>query len=68
MFIGRKRELSFFEEKYNAPGGQLVVLYGRRRIGKTEMLFQFAEGKPHVFYSCRELSDAKQHVAFMERM
>jgi AAA+ ATPase superfamily predicted ATPase len=68
MFIGRDRELKFFEEKYNAPGGQLVVLYGRRRIGKTETLFQFAEGKPHVFYSCRELSDSKQHAAFMERM
>ncbi|MDR1192917.1 MAG: AAA family ATPase [Peptococcaceae bacterium] len=68
MFIGRERELKFFEDKYNAPGGQLVVLYGRRRIGKTETLFKFAQGKPHVFYSCRELSDSKQHAAFMERM
>lgn len=68
MFIGRKRELDFFEDKYNAPGGQLIVLYGRRRIGKTEVLHQFCEGKPHVFYSCRELSDAKQHAAFAERM
>jgi AAA+ ATPase superfamily predicted ATPase len=68
MFIGRKQELKFFEDKYNAPGGQLVVLYGRRRIGKTETLHQFCEGKPHVFYACRELSDSKQHAAFAERM
>ena len=32
MFIGREREIAFFEDKYNAPGGQLVVLYGRRRV------------------------------------
>jgi AAA+ ATPase superfamily predicted ATPase len=31
MFIGREMELKFFEDKYTAPGGQLVVLYGRRR-------------------------------------
>ena len=60
MFIGREQELKFFEDRYSAPGGQLVVLYGRRRIGKTEILHRFCEGKPHIFYSCRELSDAKQ--------
>ena len=68
MFIGREQEIKFFEDKYNAPGGQLVVLYGRRRVGKTELLHKFCEDKPHVFYSCRELSDTKQHAAFMERM
>ena len=68
MFIGREQELAFFEEKYSASGGQLIVLYGRRRIGKTEVLRRFCEGKPHVFYSCRELSDAKQLVAFSERL
>lgn len=68
MFIGREKELQFFEEKYNAPGGQLVVLYGRRRIGKTEILHKFCEDKPHIFYSCREISDAKQLAAFSERI
>ncbi|MCL2158266.1 MAG: ATP-binding protein [Oscillospiraceae bacterium] len=68
MFIGREQELKFFNDKYNSPGGQLVVLYGRRRIGKTETLFKFCEGKPHVFYSCRELSDAEQLAAFSRRI
>lgn len=68
MFIGREQELQFFEEKYHASHGQLVVLYGRRRVGKTEVLRNFAEGKPHVFYSCRELSDSKQLAAFSERI
>ena len=68
MFIGRESELSYFEGKYAAPGGQLIVLYGRRRIGKTELLRRFCEGKQHVYYSCRELSDKNQLVAFSERI
>ena len=68
MFIGREQELQFFEDKYNTLGGQLVVLYGRRRIGKTEVLREFAKGKPHVFYSCREITDGQQLVAFSERL
>jgi AAA+ ATPase superfamily predicted ATPase len=68
MFIGRKQELQFFEDKFNSPGGQLVVLYGRRRIGKTELLREFAKNKKHVFYSCREISDREQLIAFSERM
>ena len=68
MFVGREKELRFFEEKYNTPGGQMVVLYGRRRIGKTELLHKFCEDKPHVFYSCREISDSEQRKAFSGRM
>lgn len=52
MFVGRKTELKFLQDKYNSPKAQLVILYGRRRVGKTETLREFCRGKPHVFYSC----------------
>ena len=68
MFVGREQELKFFDEKYSARGAQLIVLYGRRRIGKTELLRRFCEGKPHVFYSCREIPDEEQLRAFSERV
>lgn len=68
MFIGRVQELRFLEDKYAAPGAQLIVLYGRRRIGKTETLREFCKGKPHIFYSSREISDSKQLAAFSERV
>lgn len=68
MFIGRKEELQFLEEKYGASGGQLIVLYGRRRVGKTETLRQFCTGKEHVFYSCTECTDGQQLSAFSARM
>lgn len=38
MFIGREAELKFLEDRYETDDGQLIVLYGRRRVGKTETL------------------------------
>lgn len=68
MFIGRKQELQFLEDRYASKGGQLVVLYGRRRVGKTETLHEFCKGKPHVFYSCREVSDKLQLRSFSSKI
>lgn len=68
MFIGREAELQFLENKYRAKAGQLVVLYGRRRIGKTETLRQFCKGKPHVFFACQECTDKLQLKNFSEKM
>ena len=55
MFIGRERELQFLQDKYNEKKGQLIVLYGRRRVGKTETLREFCKDKPHVFFPVRKL-------------
>lgn len=68
MFIGRKQELQFLEDKYNSKGGQLIVVYGRRRVGKTETLREFCKNKPHIFYSCREISDKLQLRSFSGKL
>ena len=60
MFIGRETELQFLNDRYNSNKGELIVLYGRRRVGKTETLRQFCKGKPHLFFSCRECTDKLQ--------
>ena len=56
-FIGRKQELDFLESKYAEDRAQLIVLYGRRRVGKTETLREFCREKPHVFFSCVQTAD-----------
>ncbi|MBQ1413764.1 MAG: ATP-binding protein [Clostridia bacterium] len=66
MFIGRKEELAFLEERYQRDRAELVVLYGRRRIGKTELLIEFCKNKPNFFYACNEYTDSKQLTAFWE--
>lgn len=68
MFVGRQNELDFLNNRYNSQGGQLIVLYGRRRVGKTETLREFCKGKEHVFYSCTECTDDQQLKAFSRRI
>ncbi len=68
MFIGREAELDFLNDKYEEEGGQLVVLYGRRRVGKTETLREFCKGKPHVFFSCTQTTDRVQLQKFSRQM
>jgi uncharacterized protein len=36
--IGRERELALLESLYQRLGPQFLILYGRRRIGKTALV------------------------------
>jgi len=49
-FIDREEELGFLESQAASSRAELVVLYGRRRVGKTELLRRFCAGRPHVFF------------------
>lgn len=40
-FKGRKSELSILQKKFDIYEFQMIVLYGRRRIGKTELMNEF---------------------------
>ncbi|MGN1116381.1 MAG: ATP-binding protein [Candidatus Ornithomonoglobus sp.] len=64
MFIGREAELKFLNDRYNSGKSEFIVLYGRRRVGKTETLKEFAKDKQHIFYSCRECTDTEQLRSF----
>ena len=68
MFIGREAELKFLNDKYQEKSGQLIVLYGRRRVGKTETLREFCKGKPHVFFSCTQTTNRVQLRNFSSRI
>jgi len=50
MFVNRISELALLEKHYNSNRAELFVLYGRRRVGKTELVAHFCEGKRHVFF------------------
>lgn len=68
MFIGRETELNFLEDRYKEKRAQLIVLYGRRRVGKTETLREFCKGKPHIFFSCTQSTDKVQLVKFSKQL
>lgn len=46
-FFGRKHELALFKEQFtNLNLGKMFVVYGRRRVGKTELIRQFMKAIP----------------------
>lgn len=59
-FIGRARELEALQEAYASNRAELVVVYGRRRLGKTSLLTQFCADKPSVFYPAKLQSNTMQ--------
>ncbi len=59
-FIDRQDELSFLEEKWDAGQAQFIVLWGKRRVGKTELVKQFIKGKPHVYYLSESTNEKEQ--------
>ena len=50
MFVGRTRELAILEDAYQTKSFQMMVIYGRRRIGKTALIREFIKDKPNVYY------------------
>ena len=50
MFVNRISELDLLEKQYHSGRAELFVLYGRRRVGKTELLAHFCQGKRHIFF------------------
>lgn len=68
MFIGRSEELSLLEDAYLSARAQLVFVYGRRRVGKTELLNEFRKNKPCVFLAAKESSASVQLASFSQQM
>jgi hypothetical protein len=61
MFIGRKKELSKLNQLYLSNTFQFAVIYGRRRVGKTALINEFAKGKEVIFFTGIE-SNAIQNL------
>ena len=56
-FIGREYELKSLEKLYNENTFQFVVMYGRRRVGKTRLLSEFCKDKNAIFFVAEEYND-----------
>ncbi len=48
QFVNRRSELKMLEDFWKKDDG-IYVLWGRRRVGKTTLLKEFARGKPTIF-------------------
>ena len=64
MFVARGREMSVLEEAHSSRALEMVVAYGRRRVGKTRLLREFCRGRERVhFFTARETTAAENLAA-----
>lgn len=61
MFIGREREMATLNHLYQSDKFEFVVIYGRRRVGKTALINQFIQDKEAIYYMGVE-SNSKQNL------
>ena len=63
-FIDRHQELRFLEKEYRRTGSSLVVLYGRRRVGKTALAAEFIKAKDAIYFLASEENETQNRIAF----
>lgn len=51
MFYCREQELNKLNKRYNDGKFECVVIYGRRRVGKTALINEFCKDKPAIMFS-----------------
>ena len=61
MFIGRENELHTLDKLYHSDKFEFAVIYGRRRVGKTALISEFAKNKDTIFFTGVE-TNAKQNL------
>ncbi|MDQ2088045.1 ATP-binding protein [Herbivorax sp. ANBcel31] len=62
MFYGREYELKKLERLYSSNNFEMVVIYGRRRVGKTTLINEFCKNKKTIFFSALE-STLKENLS-----
>ncbi|MDO4304578.1 MAG: ATP-binding protein [Bacillota bacterium] len=60
MVLGRTSELKYLNTYYDREGSQIMVVYGKKNVGKTFLLRQFVQDKPHYYYLARSASEREQ--------
>lgn len=60
MQIERVSEMQYLNQYYKKAGSQLIVLYGQRRIGKTQLVREFIADKPSAYYRARSCTGREQ--------
>ena len=66
-FVDREQEMETLLNEYERSGSSLVVLYGRRRVGKTTLISEFIKDKNALFFLASEESETQNCAAFKEK-
>lgn len=68
-FIGRSRELNELNRRYMSEKAEFLILYGRRRIGKTRLLTQWmASSSPRALFWVAEPTSSTDQLRSFSQM
>lgn len=67
MFVDRKDEMKRLQKEYERKGSSFVVMYGRRRVGKTTLISEFIRDKNALFFLASEESESQNRLAFKDK-
>ncbi|CAB50207.1 ATP-binding protein [Pyrococcus abyssi] len=68
MFISREEELNLLKERVESGKAEFIVIYGRRRIGKTALILELIRQYGGIYLLARETSEADNLKRFSERV
>ena len=66
-FVDREAEIKTLQSEYQRGGSALVILYGRRRVGKTTLITEFIKDKKALFFLASEESENQNRMAFKDK-
>ena len=66
LFVDRANELATLEQEYQRREASMVIVYGRRRMGKTALISHFIKDKSALYFLATEESEAMNREAFQQ--
>lgn len=67
-FINRNKELLALQKEYIRDEASFIVIYGRRRVGKTSLIKEFCKDKKKIMFLATEENENENRNAFQERV
>lgn len=67
-FIDRESEMKTLKKEYSAKDSSLVIVYGRRRVGKTTLLTEFIREKQALYFLATQESEVLNLAAFKDKV
>jgi uncharacterized protein len=67
-FHDRDDELSYLSERYRSDQFEFFVIYGRRRVGKTELIKRFIQNKTFLYYLCDKSGTERNSIRLKKQI
>lgn len=67
-FINREQELEFLKNRYENKNFEFIIIYGKRRVGKTELIKKFLDSKKHIYFLCDKSGTERNFIRFKNKV